>query len=470
MYPKQVEINEKNLAKLIQTYKSAYRDIISGIIGATDFGVDNRQKILAQIETTLKELGVNTQEWLEKEIPNYYASGADDVVKQLKNVDAPLTVESGYNQIHKDAITGLVDDTARAFGESMSGVNRAGQLLLGRVARETLTQELATGAISGEALRKVKERIKSVLLEDGLTALVDRGGRGWSLDRYAEMLFRTKMVEARNRGVANRLVENGYDLVQVSYHFKACALCAPWQGKVLSASGYTKGYPTVLDAERAGLFHPNCRHSINAVVPSLANMTEAYNPKTKTLSGAGDSVRSEFEKAIRKIQLTPAEKAQADFKAGMMSVMGNTGGGVANPKGMKSMYRKVVDDYNGDPGKVKDGNRGYLLVNNPWDKKEFEDLKKRVGGVWEIDEKTSKDKLNADTGYAYAMWNVKLPDGRLAEVQVTYPEMWKAKITKGEDLYKKIQFGGDADGKIHNEMMNLYQKAYETALARNGMG
>jgi len=282
MYPTQVKINEQNINRLISTYKKAQQQILNEIAGATDFGVYNRQQILAQIEQILSELAKQSQEFIEKEIPEYYKSGADDAIKQLKNIDAPIEVDEGYNRIHQDAITGLVDDTARAFGEGMSGVNRSANRLLGRAVRERVTQQMAKGLISGDALRTVRQQIKGELLEDGLTALVDRGGRGWTLDRYGDMLFRTKAVESRNRGVANRLVENGYDLVQVSAHLGSCPQCSPWQGKILSASGATKGYPTVRDAENGGLFHPNCRHAINVMIPKLANLTEAYNPNKPT--------------------------------------------------------------------------------------------------------------------------------------------------------------------------------------------
>ena len=137
--------------------------------------------------------------------------------------------------------------------------------------------------ISGAALSEVKKEIKGQLLEQGMAALVDRGGHSWSLDRYAEMLYRTKAVEARNRGIANRLVENGYDLVQVSSNGDACDACAEWEGKILSSTGATKGYPTVMEAEAAGLFHPNCKHAINVLVPSLARKTSAYDPETETV-------------------------------------------------------------------------------------------------------------------------------------------------------------------------------------------
>lgn len=281
VYPLRVEVNEQNIVKITGSFKAAYEEIVNEIQGATNFGVANRKAILAQIDQILKDLGETADAELQKDIPKYYHQGANEAVAQLKNVGAPINVKTGFNQIHKQAIFALVDDTATAFGESLSGVSRTANALLGRAVREAITQKIAKGAIAGDALREVKQQIKGILAEDGLTALVDRGGKKWELDRYAEMLFRTKMVEARNRGLANRMVENGYDLVQVSAH-GATDVCGDWEGKILSLTGDTPGYDTVADAEADGLFHPNCRHAINALVPSLARETRAYYPDEET--------------------------------------------------------------------------------------------------------------------------------------------------------------------------------------------
>jgi len=80
------------------------------------------------------------------------------------------------------------------------------------------------------------------------------------------------------------MVENDFDLVQVSAH-GGCDLCAPWEGAILSISGDTPGYPTVDEAEASGLFHPNCKHAINTLIPDLAAATDAYNPNIDTLTG-----------------------------------------------------------------------------------------------------------------------------------------------------------------------------------------
>lgn len=282
MYPLRVEINENNILKFQNTLKEAYKSILSEIEGATDFGIANRKAILAQIEEILTETGDDVQAFLEKEIPKYYQSGFKDADKQLNNISGVDTIaKTGFNRVHKEAIASLVDDASTAFAESLTGVNRSARLLLGKATRDLLTQKMAEGTIGGKALREVRATLKGILQEQGLDSLVDKGGKSWSLDRYSEMLFRTKAVEARNRGLANRMAENGYDLVQVSSH-GADDVCGQWEGKILSLNGDTPGYPTVADAEADGLFHPNCRHAINALIPSLAKATSAYYPDEET--------------------------------------------------------------------------------------------------------------------------------------------------------------------------------------------
>lgn len=279
LYPTEVTINEAELARLTKTYEQAYLDIYGKIAKATPFGQANRRAILAQIEEILTDLGINTQAFIEENIPAYYEQGADEAVKQLNAIKAPINIKTGFNRIHRQAIEALVSDTASSFGESLSGVNRSAKAFMSQATKDSLTQQLATGQISGDALRTIQKNLKATLNEQGLSALVDKGGHNWTLDRYTEMLIRTKAVEARNTGLTNRLVENGYDLVQVSSH-GAIDACGAWEGKILSLTGETGKYPTLMDAKAGGLFHVNCRHAINGLTLDLARQTMAWNSTT----------------------------------------------------------------------------------------------------------------------------------------------------------------------------------------------
>jgi hypothetical protein len=158
-------------------------------------------------------------------------------------------------------------------------VNRSTKLFISKAAKEQITNQIALGKVTGKTIRQVQKTIVALLKDQGLEALKDKSDRTWELDWYTEMLLRTKAVEARNRGLANRMVENDYDLVQVSSH-GATDVCGEWEGKILSVTGKTPGYKTVAQTEAAGLFHPNCRPAINVIVMDLARETKAYGMPT----------------------------------------------------------------------------------------------------------------------------------------------------------------------------------------------
>lgn len=86
-------------------------------------------------------------------------------------------------------------------------------------------------------------------------------GFGWHAVAPRTGAWIETTMEAHLQGTANRLLEQGHDLVKVSTHSGACELCQPWQGEVLSLTGKTPGYPTIQEARAAGLFHPNCLHA-----------------------------------------------------------------------------------------------------------------------------------------------------------------------------------------------------------------
>jgi hypothetical protein len=98
--------------------------------------------------------------------------------------------------------------------------------------------------------------------------------------------------ESRNRRLTDMMRTSGYDLVQVTNHNSDHLACKAWEGKVLSVSGNTPtgtrlagGFNVAAsldEAKAAGLFHINCKHAINVLIPELAAKTSGYdNPYNK---------------------------------------------------------------------------------------------------------------------------------------------------------------------------------------------
>ncbi|MCC6339435.1 MAG: hypothetical protein IT197_05605 [Acidimicrobiia bacterium] len=131
--------------------------------------------------------------------------------------------------------------------------------------------EASAQAVTGTwTTRQAAQRALDRLADRGITGFVDRAGRRWGLDSYTEMATRTATGRAQVAGTLERFTTAGRDLVIVSDHAGECPVCRPWEGRVLSISGRTAGYPTVAEATAAGLMHAQCRHVLGLYVPGLS--------------------------------------------------------------------------------------------------------------------------------------------------------------------------------------------------------
>jgi hypothetical protein len=129
---------------------------------------------------------------------------------------------------------------------------------------------------------------------------------------YAEMAARTSASQAMLQGHTDRIQELGVDTVIVSNAPEECKVCRPYEGKVLSLSGRTTGrlkdgktvVASLSEAKRAGLYHPNCRHSHSIYLPGITK-----GPGRDTADPAGDALRQQqraFERRVRELKRADA--------------------------------------------------------------------------------------------------------------------------------------------------------------------
>jgi len=133
-----------------------------------------------------------------------------------------------------------------------------------------------------ETPRAAQARAWQTLVRDGVSGFTDRSGRRWNLATYVEMATRTATQRAYNEAHLARMSAAGVRWFTVSHDGRPCPLCAPWEGAVLStglagpatAPSVMDGRPvsfivaaTIDQARLAGLFHPNCKHTLLAWLP-----------------------------------------------------------------------------------------------------------------------------------------------------------------------------------------------------------
>lgn len=280
-----IPYNTKTADRLVKLYRDTYKDILSQIDSATDFGKFYRLQTLSYIDNELKMLAIETDKFIKTEIPKQYRSGvneANEGTKQLNLIakslgQDPFKIVYGFNVQNRQMVEALMSDASKRFGEAISGVGRSAKNITNMAFQRQVRAKIAEGTLTGTTRKEIVSGVKTLIKEQGLTAIKDKGGRTWTIDRYSDMLVRTKLVEARNTGLADRMLQNGQDLVQVSQNGSNHAECRKYEGKILSLTGNTKGYTSLDQAMGNGLFHPNCKHTINPIDVELASKTYGWS-------------------------------------------------------------------------------------------------------------------------------------------------------------------------------------------------
>jgi hypothetical protein len=178
----------------------------------------------------------------------------------LKDIGA--STSAAFGAIHQQAAQVLAENAFQRFEDVVQVIGRQ----VNDIYRELALENVRGTVVGYDTWKQTARRFREQLAERGVTGFKDRSGRLWNMRRYAEMVARTSTQQAHTEGTLNRLSEQDHDLIIVSRHRGACPLCTPWEGKILSISGKTKGYPTFEEAKAAGLMHPNCRHAVSLYI------------------------------------------------------------------------------------------------------------------------------------------------------------------------------------------------------------
>lgn len=258
---------------LNQSYAEVMRILSTGDISDRDVQLAKA----AQIEDLTRELDIDMRSWVSVEVPAFYEIGLFETMKGLHERGSNVLFTADFANFHREAIEALATDTYASIAEGMTGITRTSNKVISMARRESILVEIAKGDVLGKDRTTIAKNVAQLLEDDGITALVDRGGRSWDLQTYGEMLARTKLTQAHNTGTINRMTETGYDLVEVSEHFGSCPLCEPYQGQLLSISGRTRGYDTLDNAIGMGLFHPNCRHTVTPYTDSFLDVSLVWD-------------------------------------------------------------------------------------------------------------------------------------------------------------------------------------------------
>ena len=253
-----------------------------------------------------KELGFNWEAWQAtklRELKRYRKENKNILHKYINNIDSnvadvlrreyqqgKLSAYKGFKKALKkglkssvkvkDSFFRLNDRKIDVLIKSINNdFKQANQAVLRRT-NDTYRQVIfeasmynTTGVMTGEqAIRKAITDFE----QRGINSIEYSNGARHTISNYARMAIRTASTRAYLQGNGEFRKEIGQTLVILSKHGTACALCQPWEGRVLIDDIYSGGtkkdgkYPLLSDAMKQGLYHPNCRHALGTYYPELS--------------------------------------------------------------------------------------------------------------------------------------------------------------------------------------------------------
>lgn len=287
------------------------------------------QAELAVIEKVAKALaaGLNSPLWAELKIQSigHLRTAIEDIIAALQaNAAGAIhtAVAEAYQRGTQAAVVelGALAPTVAAIPAGTHAVDRLAAALVQEtsathtrilrtgldVYRQVIAEATSAPLLGAATRREAAARALARFTDKGVTGFVDRAGRAWNLTSYTEMATRSALGRAAVDAHTERLGAAGIELVVISDAPEECPRCARWEGKILRRDG-ASGADTVEmehateddrmvqvkvagslpEARAAGLFHPNCRHSVSIYLPGL---TKGPGPKA-------DRTRATYEQS-----------------------------------------------------------------------------------------------------------------------------------------------------------------------------
>ncbi|MDC3413970.1 phage minor capsid protein [Terrihalobacillus insolitus] len=269
---------ERDINRLIRTYKNAIKEVLIILESLSTYGKEKdiskaqMEAVLAQLSVLLRDLDKETESWVKEQVTKAFQNGqAESVIAagEAKTLDEAAKLAS-MSALVTQTLQAMIDDTF----EDLLYANQKMKRETVKMVRAVVAEQMRTKAAEGMGRNTTRNAIVQALTKkelrerfdvEGNVAIIDKAGRRWKLETYAEMVTRTKMLQAHVEGTRVEALERGIDLAIISSHGAKDA-CRWYEGQIISMNGQTEGFLKYEDLRKSNLiFHPNCKHKITPI-------------------------------------------------------------------------------------------------------------------------------------------------------------------------------------------------------------
>lgn len=222
--------------------------------------------------------------------------------------------EQAFFGVNSDKVGALIDEMTATEAD----VQKAALRYMDDVYRRTILRADAALTAGGVTMQQAVDLAVKDFLVQGITCIRYKNGRRVNIATYAEMALRTSNTRAMLLGEAQKRERMGIDTVLVSQYGACSDTCLPWQGLVYiddvwqpyrgehtpggsyGVSRNGRSYMLLSVAVKAGLFHPNCRHTVGTWI-------EGVSRRPKPMDKAKIEAVNKLEAKQRRMELRVRE-------------------------------------------------------------------------------------------------------------------------------------------------------------------
>lgn len=238
------------------------------------------------------------------------------------NTETEKLIQEQYAEGGADGFFNSSDDRVRSLIHEMQNneakVEKAALRYMNDVYRKTILRTATAMTSGGMTLHKAVDEATKDFLAQGINCVEYANGRLVNVASYAEMALRTCATRAMLMGEAKQRERMGIDTVLVSQYGACSDTCLPWQGRVyiddvfqeyhgprggsfgISRNG--RQYMFLSVAIKAGLFHPNCRHTITTWIEGISTKPKPMNIREIERVNKLEAEQRRLEREVRRVK------------------------------------------------------------------------------------------------------------------------------------------------------------------------
>lgn len=273
------------LLERLEKYEKRLSDIVIEIENTNEVSNLYFRKKINQINKIYDEMQMTFKKYFSKDISLAYNKDISREIRKIKKMKFNFSekLKTAIRNLHyreylnsdfsKRSINNILNDGLSALSSGVDQgkktfiriINKTQQI---NISENKINKMIAKGYIEGGSVNSATKKVLTELMKkakDGkYITVIDKNGNpiNYNVKSYAELLSRTKLINAQAQSTIDIAKTIGNDLVQMSSHNTDCAQCAPLEGKIYSITGNDPDFPK-LDFEMP--VHPRCKHSLTNV-------------------------------------------------------------------------------------------------------------------------------------------------------------------------------------------------------------